>query len=140
MGSGGTLDFQCSPPSNPTLNMTKYRKHDSPKMQMSCKIETLLLFIFAPASIVYPHPKYLGNSEPDNFDYRKPQQPRQFSSCWSSSAQKEGACMGIIQAPVIPGNHLLSPRRTTIGRTVLASEFGMGSGVSPSVRSPGNLG
>ncbi len=34
---------------------------------------------------------------------------------------------------IIPGNHLLSPRKTTIGRTGLASEFGMGSGVPPSV-------
>ncbi len=44
------------------------------------------------------------------------------------------------QAPVIPGNHLLSPVRTTIGRKGLASEFGMGSGVSLPVTSPGNLG
>ena len=38
-----------------------------------------------------------------------------------------------------PGNNLLSPRRTTIGLTGLASEFGMGSGVSPQVKSPGSL-
>ena len=37
-----------------------------------------------------------------------------------------------------PGDDLLSPVRTTIGRTGLASEFGMGSGVSPHVWSPGN--
>ena len=39
--------------------------------------------------------------------------------------------------PYNPGNHLLSPRRTIIGRTSLASEFGMGSGVSSYVKSPG---
>ena len=38
-----------------------------------------------------------------------------------------------------PGDHLLSPVRTTIGRVGLASEFGKGSGVSPHVMSPGNL-
>ena len=39
---------------------------------------------------------------------------------------------------IIPGDDLLSPVRTTIGLTGLASEFGMGSGVSPPVYSPGN--
>ena len=40
--------------------------------------------------------------------------------------------------PHNPGDDLLSPVRTTIGRTGLASVFGMGTGVSPCVKSPGS--
>jgi hypothetical protein len=54
------------------------------------------------------------------------------------SAQRQRPVPFWEPAFVNPGDHLLSPVRTTIGRTGLASEFGMGSGVSPSVWSPGS--
>jgi hypothetical protein len=54
------------------------------------------------------------------------------------SAQKERPAPVTIQALI---NLAITYFRlsTIIGRTGLAAEFGMGSGVSPSVKSPGNL-
>ena len=37
------------------------------------------------------------------------------------------------------GNHLLSPVKTTIGRQGLTSQFGMGCGVTPNVKSPAKI-
>jgi hypothetical protein len=52
--------------------------------------------------------------------------------CGQSSAKEKASSLSEL-AFINPGNHLLSPLRTTIGRAGLASEFGMGSGVSPPV-------
>ena len=51
---------------------------------------------------------------------------------------KKGEAGQYLTGLVIPGDTYSHRIATTIGLTSLASEFGKGSGVSPSVNSPGN--
>ena len=57
---------------------------------------------------------------------------------WAECAKEKASSFFGTGLYKIPGDDLLSPRRTTIGRAGLASVFGMGTGVSPPVWSPGN--
>ena len=57
------------------------------------------------------------------------------NACFWSKKERPVKCLTGL---VIPGDTYSHRIATTIGLTSLASEFGKGSGVSPSVNSPGN--